>query len=260
MSYLWVLFFVGNVVATTVLQREREFLTRLREELSLTAYQEFREYSHMYEEHAYTFLEDLPMSTVLDTRFSVLATVPLMVSMENFLSEPECIRAINLYKDWGDTNSYSGGFLNSTGDDTGKKDRHSRILELAGLDSLPWTIRDRLHDMFFKNLPRRSIEAPFIQHYDPGGFVKAHYDFGSHVFYERTYTVIMYLNTIEGGGYTSFPHLDVNIVPRQGRVLIWQNALAGSSTRPSQGDALTLHEGSVTPVDKYIMTSWVRDY
>jgi prolyl 4-hydroxylase len=69
----------------------------------------------------------------------------------------------------------------------------------------------------------------------------------------RLVTIFCYLNDVEKGGYTQFPLLGLNVEPKAGRAVIWQNVL--HSGLP---DARTVHAG--TPVEegiKYALNIWL---
>ena len=76
----------------------------------------------------------------------------------------------------------------------------------------------------------------------------------------RILTVFFYLNTVEAGGGTRFPKLDLTVQPVKGRVLIWPSAL---NENLDAKDVLTNHEA--LPVEqgiKYGANAWIhqRDY
>lgn len=71
---------------------------------------------------------------------------------------------------------------------------------------------------------------------------------------QRSWTAMAYLNAVEAGGATAFPLLGIEIEPKPGVLLLWNNALPDG--RPN---AATLHAG--LPVDagaKYVITRWYR--
>jgi prolyl 4-hydroxylase len=72
---------------------------------------------------------------------------------------------------------------------------------------------------------------------------------------QRTWTAMMYLDTPEAGGATGFPHLGIQVQPRAGRLLAWNNMAADGSP-----NSWTIHEGC--PVEKgvkHIVTKWYRE-
>lgn len=71
---------------------------------------------------------------------------------------------------------------------------------------------------------------------------------------QRSWTAMAYLNTVEAGGATAFTALGIQIEPKPGVLLLWNNALPDG--RPNEA---TIHAG--LPVEKgakYIITKWYR--
>lgn len=71
---------------------------------------------------------------------------------------------------------------------------------------------------------------------------------------QRSWTAMAYLNAVEAGGSTAFTALGIQILPKPGVLLLWNNALPDG--RPNEA---TLHAG--TPVErgvKYVITKWYR--
>lgn len=86
------------------------------------------------------------------------------------------------------------------------------------------------------------IDQPYWPIYEPQGG-------------QRTWTVMAYLVPPAQGGGTAFPYLNLDIEPRLGRLLIWNNMALDGSPNP-----WTMHAGR--PVDegfKYIFTKWYRE-
>ena len=102
------------------------------------------------------------------------------------------------------------------------------------------------------------------QRYSPGQYFKEHTDWfdpGTQEFVEhtnpggqRTWTVMVYLNTVPRGGQTCFKKLNRCYSPIQGFAIAWNNLMADGTPNP-----YTLHEAM--PVDegeKYVITKWFR--
>jgi len=71
---------------------------------------------------------------------------------------------------------------------------------------------------------------------------------------QRSWTAMAYLNTVEAGGATAFTLLGLEIEPKPGVLLLWNNALPDG--RPNEA---TLHAGlSVERGAKYVITKWYR--
>jgi len=71
---------------------------------------------------------------------------------------------------------------------------------------------------------------------------------------QRSITAMAYLNPVEEGGSTHFPHLGLTVEPRPGVLLVWNNADPEGVPNP-----YTIHAGlPVTKGVKYIITKWYR--
>ena len=71
----------------------------------------------------------------------------------------------------------------------------------------------------------------------------------------RTWTVMIYLNTPEAGGATRFKAVDKIIQPETGKLVCWSNRRADGSLNPA-----TLHHGmKVRAGVKYVITKWFRE-
>lgn len=101
------------------------------------------------------------------------------------------------------------------------------------------------------------------QHYEEGEVFKEHNDYFSgemqmHKYGgrkgQRSYTVMVYLNNVEEGGETVFPHLGITSVPKMGRAIIWNNLNLDGTVNP-----ITLHESKpVIKGTKTVITKWFR--
>jgi hypothetical protein len=72
----------------------------------------------------------------------------------------------------------------------------------------------------------------------------------------RILTVFLYLNDVEAGGGTSFPRLNLTVMPKRGRVLIWPSVL---DSDPTMIDWNTEHEAKeVEKGEKYAANVWMH--
>ena len=103
------------------------------------------------------------------------------------------------------------------------------------------------------------------QRYAVGQHFRAHYDYFNETqpYWpkmietggQRTWTAMIYLNTVEEGGATWFPHAGIRVAPKRGLLLAWNN-MKPDGSRNDQ----TLHEGMpVVKGTKYIVTKWFRE-
>lgn len=72
---------------------------------------------------------------------------------------------------------------------------------------------------------------------------------------QRTWTVMVYLNTVEAGGATRFKAIDKIVQPETGKLLAWSNLRPDGSPNPT-----TLHHAmKVRAGRKYVITKWFRE-
>jgi prolyl 4-hydroxylase len=113
-------------------------------------------------------------------------------------------------------------------------------------------------------LPRESAEPMQGQRYRQGEEYRHHADYfrteRDHWQREklrggqRTWTAMLYLNTVEAGGATDFPRLGLAVDPESGMLLVWNNM-----DRAGSPNTLTFHAGSpVRAGTKYVITQWYR--
>jgi prolyl 4-hydroxylase len=70
----------------------------------------------------------------------------------------------------------------------------------------------------------------------------------------RILTVYLYLNEVERGGGTNFPNLDLTVMPKRGRALIWPSVL---NDEPDVIDPRTRHQAlPVLEGVKYGANAW----
>ena len=72
------------------------------------------------------------------------------------------------------------------------------------------------------------------------------------------------LGSVEAGGHTSFPKLNLDVVPRAGDALIWSNVIrsvdsASTSSSSAEVDPDMVHAGkppSIDGIEKYAVNVW----
>lgn len=71
---------------------------------------------------------------------------------------------------------------------------------------------------------------------------------------QRSWTAMVYLNSVEQGGETQFPRIDLSIAPRPGLLVAWNNMDRSGKPNPA-----LLHAGlPVISGRKYVITQWYR--
>lgn len=178
-----------------------------------------------------------------------------LFAVGDFLTSSECEKLCTMIDEVARPSSlheldYASGFRTSySGDlDPGEsfvKGISRRIDDLLGIDSA-------------------FGEAVQGQRYLPGQQFQPHNDwfYTSEKYWEleqarggqRSWTTMAYLNTVEAGGETFFTEIGLQIEPKPGVLLIWNNALPDG--RPNEG---TMHAGMpVLSGAKYVITKWYR--
>jgi prolyl 4-hydroxylase len=173
----------------------------------------------------------------------------------DFLSPAECQRLVMMIDAVAQPSKlydtdYSTGFRTSY---SGNLDPHDPFV--AGVSR-------RIDDLL--GMKPELGEAIQGQRYMPGQQFKPHNDwfYPSEDYWkaerkrggQRSWTAMAFLNAVEAGGATQFVNVGVNITPKAGVLLTWNNALPDGS--PNED---TLHAG--TPVEagiKYVITKWYR--
>lgn len=93
---------------------------------------------------------------------------------------------------------------------------------------------------------------PHCDYFNPGGRDWEKY---CSIVGQRTWTFMMYLNTVEAGGATRFKCIDKTVQPEAGKLLCWNNRRPDGRENPN-----TLHQGmKVRKGLKYVITKWYRE-
>ncbi len=178
-----------------------------------------------------------------------------MYAVGDFLTAAECERLCLMIDRVARPSS-----LHELGYESGFRTSYSG--DLDPLDSFVRGISRRIDDLL--GIDPRFGEAIQGQRYLPGQQFKPHNDwfYTSEKYWQlerkrggqRSWTAMAYLNEVEEGGGTHFTEIGINIEPKPGVLLVWNNALPDGS--PNEN---TMHAG--TPVikgTKYIITKWYR--
>ena len=173
----------------------------------------------------------------------------------DFMSAEECAKMITLIDATAEPSKafdvdYSEGLRTSYSGDVDPWDPY--VLK----------IQRRIDDLLA--IPPEYGETVQGQRYMVGQEFKSHYDwFHPRSRYwapestrggQRSFTAMVFLNDVEEGGTTDFPRLGLSVTPRQGVLLVWNNA-----TDKGVPNEWTLHAGMpVAQGVKYIITKWYR--
>jgi prolyl 4-hydroxylase len=141
--------------------------------------------------------------------------------------------------------------------------RTSETCDLSDADPLVAAINRRLADA--TGLDPAHGEPLQGQRYAVGQEFKAHTDYFEptgadfarycSVAGNRTWTLMVYLNTPEAGGATRFKAIDKTIQPEPGKLIGWNNRRLDDTPNPA-----TIHHGmKVRAGVKYVITKWYRE-
>lgn len=182
-------------------------------------------------------------------------------TLDNFLTKEICEDLIQVL-----TDKFRPSCVSNTDDiDLVTSHRTSKTADLHPSEALYCAGLDR---KFCKVLGLDSTLGETIQcqQYEIGQYYKQHHDFydiftKEHKVYtewmgQRTWTILCYLNDVEEGGETYFPHLKLKIKPKAGSLVIWNNLYKNGFTNYK-----TKHE-ALPPVSgyKYVLTKWFRSW
>ena len=174
----------------------------------------------------------------------------------DFLTPAQCFALIQLI----DADRRPSTTLSTNGDPTF---RTSDSCDMNRWSPAVQPIDDSIADLL--GITRANGETMQGQRYAPGQQFKAHHDYfhRDQGYYagvtkdggQRTWTAMIYLNTVEEGGATWFPQAGFRVEPRQGLLLAWNNM-----NPAGEPEVNTLHEGmAVVKGVKYIVTKWFRE-
>lgn len=174
---------------------------------------------------------------------------PLVVILDNMLSDEECDELIRL-----STDKLKRSKIGTTREKNALRTSSSVFIE-ENDNLIIARIEERIEAVM--DIPIEHGEGLQILRYTPGQEYKAHHDYfssTSNVTNNRISTLIMYLNDVEQGGETFFPHLNLSITPQKGMAVYFEYFY----TDPLLND-LTLHGGAPVEVgEKWVATQWMR--
>ena len=198
--------------------------------------------------------------TVAGHTVRVLTTMkhPRVVVFGGLLSDEECIALMalaepRLARSETVDNTTGGSEVNAARTSDGmffERGEHALIstLEARIAELLCW--------------PLENGEGLQILRYRPGAEYRPHHDYFDPVHSgtprilerggQRVGTLVMYLNTPDGGGATTFPDVGLEVAPVRGNAVFFSYDRAHVSTK-------TLHGGApVTAGEKWVATKWLR--
>ena len=175
---------------------------------------------------------------------------------DDFLTPDHCAQLIELI----DKNRRPSTLADHNGDDA------FRTSETCDLDPNELAVQKLERALFELNGIDPAYGEPVQgQHYDIGQEFKAHCDWFNpggedwekycSVAGQRTWTFMIYLNTVESGGATRFKVVKKTVQPQVGKLLGWNNRKDDGSV-----NGATLHHAmKVRQGEKYVITKWYRE-
>ncbi len=134
-----------------------------------------------------------------------------------------------------------------------------------GADDVP-EVQQKLRQLVIDitGLPAENQENIQVLRYEPGQEYRQHQDFwhpGTDYYDaqmarggQRAWSVLVYLNDVPEGGGTRFPNLGIDVLPKTGKVLAWQNTIDGELNYDSMHAGLPVIAGT-----KWVAVTWVRE-
>jgi prolyl 4-hydroxylase len=200
---------------------------------------------------------------------------PWIISIDNFITDEECNRLIEL----GSIEGYDSSGLSEEDEITeeelvGVIDEEDKYRTSTNAwcqhacyqDPIAWQVISKIESL--TGIPDSYHEFMQLVRYTPGQYYKSHHDSSGDDAYTpegpRILTVFLYLNDVEEGGETRFNDLagdESNVVldvhPRKGTALIWPSMLSESPN--DKLDDRTFHEAmEVTKGVKYGANTWLH--
>lgn len=188
---------------------------------------------------------------ITDREIDIIARIdePLIVVLGNMLSDEECEELIRL-----STDKMKRSKIGTTREENALRTSSSMFIEESE-NLIVARIEKRIAAVM--NIPIEHGEGLQILQYTPGQQYKAHHDFfssSSSVTNNRISTLVMYLNEVEQGGETFFPHLNFSVTPRKGMAVYFEYFYNDQTLND-----LTLHGGAPVEIgEKWVATQWMR--
>lgn len=173
---------------------------------------------------------------------------PWVITFENFLTPQECENMIQLgykyeYKRSEDVGKRKFDGSHDAVQSEKRTSYNAWCSDFHGCRSeeLPHKIHERMSKVM--NIPPENSEDFQMLRYEKGAFYRSHHDYIPHQKDRqcgpRILTFFLYLSDVAAGGGTNFPQLDITVMPKQGRALLWPSVL---NSDPLAVDSRTYHQ------------------
>jgi prolyl 4-hydroxylase len=192
---------------------------------------------------------------------------PWVITMDDVVSAEEAFRLIELGHEVGYERSTDVGDLRADGThlnvkSEGRTSTNAWCKDECEEDESTQAVNARLQEI--TGIPQINTENLQLLRYEPDQFYEVHHDYIPHHIRlqsgPRILTVYLYLNDVAAGGGTNFDDLDITVMPKRGRALLWPSTL---DEAPDQKDERTTHQA--LPVEagiKFGANAWyhLRDF
>lgn len=200
-----------------------------------------------YEKQYTPKIHSMPVPTSED-----IPAGPWVVTLENFLTDEECDRLIELGGEQGYDISKDVGPKKFDGSFEGyannrRTSTNAWCEDECFNDTMTQSVLGKIENA--TGVPDDNSEYLQLLRYEVGQFYRTHHDYIAHHTTRqegvRILTVFLYLNDVEAGGGTDFPKLGITVQPKRGRALIWPSV---KNEDPNDKDPRTDHQA--LPVEK----------
>ncbi|GKY90287.1 hypothetical protein MPSEU_000002800 [Mayamaea pseudoterrestris] len=192
---------------------------------------------------------------------------PWIIILDDFLTQEECETLIEQGAIQGYERSEDVGRKRFDGtydsiQSEGRTSTNAWCLNDCYEHNVTRAVTQRMEEL--TGVPESHSEYLQLLKYEPGQFYEMHHDYIPHHVQRaqgpRILTIFLYLNDVEEGGGTRFTDLDLTIMPKRGRAVIWPSVL---DQAPTLKEPRTHHEAlPVTKGVKYGANAWIhlRDF
>jgi prolyl 4-hydroxylase len=186
---------------------------------------------------------------------------PFVVTIVDCLTQEECEHMIRISKPIMKKSLVSAG--NKGVESVGRTSHNAWIQH--GHDEVTKTIGEKIAKKV--GIPLENAEAFQVIYYDTNAEYRRHYDSWDHNGSEKTLrcmkyggarlkTALVYLNDVEEGGSTNLNRLNIDVLPKMGKLLIFENTYPGTNIK----HPLSEHAGMpVIKGEKYAFNLWFKE-
>ena len=191
----------------------------------------------------------------------ILSETPLVSYIDGFVSEEDSAHLISLAANQMRRAVVAGANVGA------KSDGRTNSVAWIPHAATPTTLKVAENVARLLGAPLSHAENFQVIHYQPGAEYRSHFDAfdiktprGLRTMQrggQRITTTLCYLNRVEAGGATAFGKLGVEVKPKPGRLVVFNNCIGDTSQRSPD----SLHAGCpVEAGEKWAFNLWFREY